>query len=257
MSNYVISAVYEEFIKLLVFTGIVTTQYIKNTRFFTWAQPSVIKTAFRVTIFWVWIGLQVTRLFEMLFRLILNLPDKWLRVFSTMQLFNSTGQEIKIIEASDEHGKEISNKLKLYISHYWQNATDSTETNGFDIRRLFDMIHCSAVYCTFVLKNSKDSQGRIAPNKVWSHLYHFYVDYRTQCIGKKERKVYYREWIDDASDNCGDARDELLYGHLDFDPLVLNASDANHTAVNHIDHVNANHTDRIAMPELDISEILN
>jgi len=64
--------------------------------------------------YWAWVGLKFTKIVEYIFRLVLSLPNGLL-VNSQPDIKTTTGQKIELLNALDERGDVILNKLNLFL----------------------------------------------------------------------------------------------------------------------------------------------
>ena len=112
--------------------------------------------------YWAWVGLKFTKIVEYIFRLVLSLPNGLL-VYSQPDIKTTAGQKIELLNALDERGDVILNKLNLFLKKYWEVASDATahETNGFDFRKLSKFINCTVLVCTYILNTVPAEVERI------------------------------------------------------------------------------------------------
>jgi hypothetical protein len=150
------------------------------------------------------IGLYMTKLFNLIFTLILALPDKMIYVTHTRSTDN--GKIIRILNAFNEHG-DVTNKMKLFLSWYWEHggADKAHETSGFDFKKIAKMLKCSVVYFSFIMCD-KASPSADALKEI--HRYILEIDKNNKCYA-------YRNGVYTVQN-----RQELAYGHFDFDDNV-------------------------------------
>jgi hypothetical protein len=148
-------------------------------------------------------GLKITKIFELLFRIVLSIPNQWLLIpdkdFNTAE----GNSKIKILNAYNETG-EITNKLKLFLRWYWENGGEDKahETNGFDFRRYTDMLNSSLLYCSYLIT---DSAGNVNPDTFWNDVKRF--------MAEKQDNKYNVRFMQDGKE---DVKKNLYLGHIDF-----------------------------------------
>lgn len=156
-----------------------------------------------VTWVWAWVGLKITKMFELAFRLVLAMPNSWLKL-PPGTVTNTSGKKINILNAYSESGDDITNKLRLFLRWYWEKGGDDSahDSNGFDFKYLAKMVNCSMLYCSYILA---DADGKIDPNTFWRDIHRFIIEQDAE--GK-----CYRYTKPDLSD-----KQTLFLGHVDFD----------------------------------------
>lgn len=114
-----------------------------------------------VTWWYAWVGLRITKIFEFMFRLVLSLPDRLIKLPSILNkpIYNTIGHRVNILNAYNETG-EITNKLKLFLQQYWRPADgETTETNGFDFHQFCKMLNCSILFCSYALHDKPSDKA--------------------------------------------------------------------------------------------------
>lgn len=156
-----------------------------------------------VTWVWAWVGLKITKMFELAFRLVLAMPNNWLKI-PQGDITNTAGKKISILNAYSESGDDITNKLRLFLRWYWEKGGDASahDSNGFDFKYLAKMVNCSMLYCSYILA---DADGKIDPNTFWRDIHRFIIEQDAE--GK-----CYRYTKPDLSD-----KQTLFLRHVDFD----------------------------------------
>lgn len=93
-----------------------------------------------------YIGLQMSKLFSMMFKLLFMLPDRLLSFSSMFDPFKLLEGELKIINATVQNNEKLSditNKFKLFIKFYADN-------NGkFNMQDLTNFIQCAIFYIVY------------------------------------------------------------------------------------------------------------
>ena len=172
----------------------------------------LIKILFVVTWWYAWLGLHITKAFEFGFKLVLSMPDEWLKLPSVFNkpIFNSAGQQINIINAYSEAGI-ITNKMKLFMRWYWDHADGEIyDTNGFNFNKLNQLLNCSALYCSYLLTNQN---AEIAPEDFWKNIKHLVVIQQPSSNVRVKPIVLRSDNLDFTDPQ------ELLLGHVDFDNI--------------------------------------
>jgi hypothetical protein len=172
----------------------------------------LIKILFVVTWWYAWLGLHITKAFEFGFKLVLSMPDEWLKLPSIFNkpIFNSAGQQINILNAYSEAGL-ITNKMKLFMRWYWDHADGEIyDTNGFNFNKLNQLLNCSALYCSYLLTNQN---VEIAPEDFWKNIKHLVVIQQPSSNVRVKPIVLRSDNLDFTDPQ------ELLLGHVDFDNL--------------------------------------
>lgn len=119
---------------------------------------------------WVWaiLGLYTAKAFELLFKLVLQMPDKWLNTTDTVN-------GVKILHASDGQS-DITNKFKLFLKYYWENNEPG---GGFSFASLQRLLNCSMLYCSYLLT---DKNGMVSPDKFWQQANLFLVEMQNNSV---------------------------------------------------------------------------
>lgn len=119
----------------------------------------LLKLVLTFTWYWAYLGIKLTKLFELFFMVILYLPDQIYFAENIRQpnIKNSRNEKIKIIYARNNYG-EITNKMKFFLRWYWENVNDESihENNGFDMTQLTKLFNCSMLYCSYLLIKNDD-----------------------------------------------------------------------------------------------------
>ncbi len=138
--------------------------------------PDKVRVAMFVTWLWALAGLYISKLFEMVFRLILKMPDNW---FCTG--FNPEGA--KILFASDGR-KEITNKFKLFLKYYWEK---DDKGGNFSFASLQRLLNCSMLYCSYLL-TEKDAGTTVHPEKFWKNVNTFFAEMQDGIVLRKDNE---------------------------------------------------------------------
>lgn len=169
----------------------------------------IVKSVLVVTWWYAYFGLQLTKIFELLFKLILTMPDSWVKIIADQSKLplTSSGKQVHIVHAANEH-RIITNKLRLFLRWYWEHGGDdkSVDTNGFNFSNYSRLLNCSFLYCSYLLTN-----GDIQPEKFFNDVQQFIVanNEETSTEGNMQ---YYK-----SSDLSGRTKEELFMGHVDFE----------------------------------------
>lgn len=113
------------------------------------------KLKFILYLTWVWamIGIYTVKIIEFIFKCIIYIPNSLLNPIESMMntIETTEGDIVNIIFATDSYGNDIKNKLKLFIDFYYEKASDATahETNGVNIKKLFDYVNDKKINLTF------------------------------------------------------------------------------------------------------------
>lgn len=138
---------------------------------------------------WVWAlsGLYLTKLFELIFRAVLRLPDSWLGIFNNLDIVNDTGKHIHILHATNGVSP-ITNKLKLFLKYYW--TYDQDDGGRFSFQSLSKQLNCSVLYCSYLLTYPDRD---ISPSVFWNDIHKFSVYSHNgkiyQCTTDKQEKL--------------------------------------------------------------------
>lgn len=166
--------------------------------------------ALKITWVWAWLGLQLTKLFEFAFKMVLLIPDKWITIpeIFNIPIRNSAGQNISLLTAYNEFGC-ITNKVKLFVQWFWENVDENSiyNTNGFDVRKLFKMLNCSALYCSYLINNTNEE---IKPEEFYSKINYLFAGQVPNNESRKKRVLI-------THDPNFSHTEETSLGHVDFE----------------------------------------
>jgi hypothetical protein len=173
-----------------------------------------IKIVMTVTWLWAWVGIYTTKCFECVFKLVLSVPDSWLKHPSDLCRNISTTQnkKINILDAHNDMGV-ITNKFKIFLQYYWENGGNGNahDTNGFSMHKFTDLLNCSLLYCSYCLSNNAENT---TPETFFKDVHNVFVEKQ--------------------SDNCYQTNDKVLsdkhpifMGHTTLDDEKLAEEDIN------------------------------
>jgi hypothetical protein len=130
------------------------------------------QVAMFVSWIWAFIGLRIAKAFELIFSMILKMPDSWLRCIPTRPIVNDHKERVVIRDATNQHGS-ITNKFKLFLRYYWESDQDG---NKFSFPQLTRLLGCSMLYCSYLLT---DSNGNIPPEQFYRNAHQFLISAKT------------------------------------------------------------------------------
>ena len=117
---------------------------------------------------WAYVGLQMTKIFEFFFKLLLKMPDKWVGVLPTGTIKNDQGEHV-IVRHASTGTKNITNKFKLFLKYYWEK---DQEGGHFSYKQLHRLLNCSMLFCSYLLT---DTEGNITPEKFFQSAKQFFI----------------------------------------------------------------------------------
>jgi len=126
-----------------------------------------------ITWIWAWTALQLTKIFELVFRLLMIFPSQLLALIPTVAPKHTNGNTINIIRAHNEYG-DITNKFRLFLTWYWEHGSDDKafDTNGFEFRKFAKLLNCSLLYCSYLIT---DKTSHTSPDTFWNDVKRFLV----------------------------------------------------------------------------------
>lgn len=181
-------------------------------------KPDFIKIVLQVTWWYAWMGLQITKTFEMIFRLLLSMPDNCALLYGLVKLnskpiINTHGKKVNIINAYNEAGN-ITNKLKLFLQWYWTNADNEMyDSNGFNFNEFSKILNCSMLYCSYLLT---DVDGDMSPEDFLKNVKKVVIMQSTNNENSKQKPRVYRSDDSDSDLSKKNLR-PVLAGHVNFD----------------------------------------
>lgn len=129
---------------------------------------------------------------------LMKIPDQFL-VVPIKSVTNTDGKEINILYAHNGNS-DITNKFKLFLRCYWEKGgLDSYDSNGFDFRKISNLLGCSMLYCCYLLD---DKKVEMSPEKFLNNIKLFMVE-------QQENGNCYR--------TINNKKKKLLMRHVDFD----------------------------------------
>ncbi len=126
-----------------------------------------------VTWLWALIGLYISKMFEYFFIQLLKIPDKFLAL-PIGSVKNTQGHEINILYAHNGN-VNITNKFKLFMKLYWEKGglDAAHDSNGFDFRKLSNVLGCSMLYCCYLLN---DKTQELSPEQFLTNIKRFMIE---------------------------------------------------------------------------------
>jgi hypothetical protein len=174
-----------------------------------------LKVAIYVTWAWAYIGLYFTKIVEVIFKLILSIPNSWLTgpVILCKNITTTQNKKVNILNAYTDK-EEITNKLKLFLQYYWENGGNGNahDKNGFSMTKLTELLNCSLLYCSYILSNDSDD---ILPETFFQNIQRYLIE-------KDSENICYMSNEKNMSD-----RREIFLGHVSFDDEELINQDIN------------------------------
>jgi hypothetical protein len=169
-----------------------------------------LQLALATTRLWAWVGLYMVKVFEMIFRAILSLPESVLSVpawFTRCEVpVTAENDCVKIIKACD--GKQdVTSKFKLFLASYWMEAKPSTinNQNGFEFRKLVDILQVTSLYVQYVYQET----AHLTPGKLGQTVKNLVL------VAGGAGEPEFTRTVDDATEP-GDPQ-----GYVHFDPVTV------------------------------------
>ena len=108
-----------------------------------------------VTWIWAYIGMQISKMFNIMFRCIMLLPDKVFSIPNKIITCPKTKQDtyVHIIQAKTDVCDDITQRFIMYLKFYWQKNIGFA--NGFLFSTFCKLFNCTSLYCLYVLSKNK------------------------------------------------------------------------------------------------------
>lgn len=123
-----------------------------------------VKLILYVTWLWALLGLYLVKIFEFIFKMILSIPNNLLEplTLSLNNIKTSKGKNIELLNAYDEYGNDVTNKVKLFLNFFWgENINDK---NYFSFVKLSDLLSISVLYCSYIVQDENTDSCMLINN---------------------------------------------------------------------------------------------
>jgi len=139
-----------------------------------------------ITKIWAYVGLYCTKTFEFAFRLVLMLPDSLFAPFTKLFRYprSTNGEDIKMLLLTDDCGKTIINKFKLFLKYAWD--TSNFDENGFSIKKFKNLFNTTLIHGCYILLNNKDVKRYFLLSLKNKNARDKYEIIRTYIVNNKE-----------------------------------------------------------------------
>jgi hypothetical protein len=154
-----------------------------------------LQIALLVTWIWAWIGMQITKIFEWIFKLILSMPNSWIQI-NRQKITTTDNKNVHIVNAYTENG-EITNKLVLFLKYFWENSSSESgmDSNGFSVVKLINLLQQGLIFCSYLIDDRSSNSSLGVNHIVWEKAGNKFYKYENADIDQKE---------------------EIPFGHVDF-----------------------------------------
>lgn len=125
-----------------------------------------IKIVLTLTLAWVYVSMYMSKLFLVILRALLILPDNLLSLFVYKYPTDTNGNQINIVRA-ETNNEVLTNKLKIFLQCYWTKGGGESafDRNGFNIKDFSKLVGATVLYCTY-LKEYKNTN----PETFWTDI---------------------------------------------------------------------------------------